>query len=1065
VTSKNAPALSVVRNRLPKSIQDLCVDVSMSELSGMRQLQQTVERLANRVSCVGTSSGLQAEKCSFLRGQIKQLEQEIADVAGKLLEHSTRVRSLLQQKDGKQFVALSLELIEVAPWLMALVPTWTVLELARVRDSLGDLVLDENDPVFDVTGFDSNSADDGLISKVASCAGRVSSLLSNVAKSALASVPVLGSLSGLSEETIRVQERLDSIRIRGNPPVSKEDWKVVLRALIRARAITLFELTTWKPQQYKNAWPVFPAALANHEIRTIHEIFCKVVYWKELAVELDLSSEVESAIESRALDAHRNLLSLQIQRLAEDLVDAEVMEQLSRSFSAEAQSALIRFSQIAGRARFGRSSSSLQSKMSQRQKRRRGEYLEAFDRCCRFIPCWILTCSQISDYLPPECIFDLVIIDEASQSDITVLPGMLRATQWLTVGDSKQVSPTESFIAEEQIESLRASLPTGPLSDSFMPGQSFFDLCAQAFPQGRVVLSEHFRCAEEIISFSNEQFYDGRLVPLRLPTKSERLTPSIVDVKVDGTKVGKVNQVEANKIVEMIQDLVEENQDTAALDTSRPRTIGIISLMGEEQVRLIRGRLLDVIGPHMMAKHEILVGVPPSFQGAERDIIFLSMVASPGSVPTQNQVMHVQRVNVAMSRARDRCVLVRSIEPHQIGNQEDIKLPVIEFFKAAVAAGVEAENAKMDSAGAISNDAGVEAENAKMDSAEAISNDPNVEKSKHSSIDALLQNLLEQRGFLVRSMGVVWRNAICVEHESEDRRAALIVDSAGDSSSSVQEWLASYAQQKAIQRVGWKCMRVDALSLVADFNGTMQSVVGFLASAGVEERPLLYDQLEEETAQVSETQPKEMQIDEQGADEEDMKRDQEGEVDNLDGIEPEGNRLEDPANDERSNPGNENQEEAAGVADLNQPEEIVVISSEDEDDDRKMPPPALLPPQPDSVSSGHLAIMEDNNAGDFGQVVQLGFLEQRGVQYANADEDDSVTSDAYHGDLSDMGGDAVAANGPNGSDESGRQTSNRRRRLDRYARDPGWYPPRAEDRDLYDTDSDLDVGDKHTVTK
>jgi len=64
VTSKGAPALSVIRTRLPKGIQDLCVDVSLSESSGMRQLQRTVERLANRVACVNTH--IEAEKCQLL---------------------------------------------------------------------------------------------------------------------------------------------------------------------------------------------------------------------------------------------------------------------------------------------------------------------------------------------------------------------------------------------------------------------------------------------------------------------------------------------------------------------------------------------------------------------------------------------------------------------------------------------------------------------------------------------------------------------------------------------------------------------------------------------------------------------------------------------------------------------------------------------------------------------------------------------------------------------------------------------------------------------------------------
>ena len=41
-------------------------------------------------------------------------------------------------------------------------------------------------------------------------------------------------------------------------------------------------------------------------------------------------------------------------------------------------------------------------------------------------------------------------------------------------------------------------------------------------------------------------------------------------------------------------------------------------------------------------------------------------------------------------------------------------------------------------------------------------------------------------------------------------------------------------------------MCVDAVSLVADFSGTMQAVVDFLAKAGIEERPILYDELENE---------------------------------------------------------------------------------------------------------------------------------------------------------------------------------------------------------------------------
>jgi superfamily I DNA and/or RNA helicase len=141
-----------------------------------------------------------------------------------------------------------------------------------------------------------------------------------------------------------------------------------------------------------------------------------------------------------------------------------------------------------------------------------------------------------------------------------------------------------------------------------------------------VVLHEHFRCASEIIAFSNSQFYDNQLIPLRLPTPSERIVPSIVDVRIpNGLKVGKINEHEVNEIVQRVQEMVISQSSS-----SQRRTIGIISLMGDEQSRLIRIRLLDTIGPQRMAQHSILVGDPPSFQGTERDgkfyfVLFISV--------------------------------------------------------------------------------------------------------------------------------------------------------------------------------------------------------------------------------------------------------------------------------------------------------------------------------------------------------------------------------------------------------------------------------------------------------
>ena len=82
------------------------------------------------------------------------------------------------------------------------------------------------------------------------------------------------------------------------------------------------------------------------------------------------------------------------------------------------------------------------------------------------MPTW-----RISQSLPADVgSFDLVVLDEASQSDVTALPALMRGKQVLVVGDSKQVSPTVAFISEERIRKMQTYL-TGrhPYPDQLLP--------------------------------------------------------------------------------------------------------------------------------------------------------------------------------------------------------------------------------------------------------------------------------------------------------------------------------------------------------------------------------------------------------------------------------------------------------------------------------------------------------------------------------------------------------------------------------------------------------------------
>lgn len=75
----------------------------------------------------------------------------------------------------------------------------------------------------------------------------------------------------------------------------------------------------------------------------------------------------------------------------------------------------------------------------------------------------------------------------------------------------------------------------------------------------------------------------------------------------------------------------------------------------------INDRLMRELGAEVMERHRIRCDSAATFQGQERDTVFLSMVACPETANAQRMRMFEQRFNVAMSRARDRMVLVRSV--------------------------------------------------------------------------------------------------------------------------------------------------------------------------------------------------------------------------------------------------------------------------------------------------------------------------------------------------------------------------------------------------------------------
>src|SRR5207249_810621 len=246
------------------------------------------------------------------------------------------------------------------------------------------------------------------------------------------------------------------------------------------------------------------------------------------------------------------------------------------------------------------------------------------------VPVWIIPLSRVYEHFNPQnSKFDVVIIDEASQSDVTALAALYLGREHVVVGDDKQVTPDAVAQRLDEVQRLidteLQEIPNRILYD----GQtSIYDLAQTAFG-GVVALREHFRCVPEIIQFSNHHSYNNAIRPLREPFSSP-VRPALIPHRVQGfrSEAGKANEVEAEEIAALVAACLAD-PDYELNDSGQPTTFGVISLLGEEQALLIENILRRHLAPDIFARHRLLCGNAAQFQGDERDVMFLSMVDGP----------------------------------------------------------------------------------------------------------------------------------------------------------------------------------------------------------------------------------------------------------------------------------------------------------------------------------------------------------------------------------------------------------------------------------------------------
>jgi len=274
----------------------------------------------------------------------------------------------------------------------------------------------------------------------------------------------------------------------------------------------------------------------------------------------------------------------------------------------------------------------------------------------KLVPCWLGSPESVSAIFPMREMFDLVIFDEASQCFVERgIPSMYRGRQVLIAGDDKQLRPNDLYQVRYEEENDE--------EDIALEVDSLLELSNQHLQS--VQLKGHYRSKSlELIDFSNKHFYNGQLKLLPDYGVVNDRNPSIEYIKLDGIWSKNTNASEAHQVVDLLTNIMQDYQH---------KSVGVVTFNARQQ-QLI----LDLIDERFIEQGKLFpkdwfVKNIENVQGDEKDIIIFSTAYAPdenGNMSMQfgslNAANGENRLNVAVTRARERIVVITSIYPQQL---------------------------------------------------------------------------------------------------------------------------------------------------------------------------------------------------------------------------------------------------------------------------------------------------------------------------------------------------------------------------------------------------------------
>ena len=273
---------------------------------------------------------------------------------------------------------------------------------------------------------------------------------------------------------------------------------------------------------------------------------------------------------------------------------------------------------------------------------------------------WSSTLKSIRRTFPlSPGIFDYVIFDEASQVDLpSAAPALYRAKRAIVVGDPMQLTHVAGLTRDidkglAKIHGLTEKKDIYPSKIRYCD-VSLYRSAENSLNHKPILLTNHYRSEDQIITLCNQAFYEGRLkivTTLDYSRYPSDLPLGVHWINCEGEVFkhpagSRINKSEVMLVNKVFQDVLQKISGTNL-------TVGVVTPYSRQQ-DAIHEIISQSTPAELLEKHNVKILTAHKFQGSEKDIMIFSLVlASRGNGNSDRWYnIYPQILNVALSRAK-----------------------------------------------------------------------------------------------------------------------------------------------------------------------------------------------------------------------------------------------------------------------------------------------------------------------------------------------------------------------------------------------------------------------------